>query len=283
MSSSRSQSETALVSALEEAEFVILEASLGREEEYWSWLRLDHASYPGCEAHAFTLSQAVTWGATLDSNGDILLICDAGPGTDEDHHPRLLLESRWDALCSVTRDLGALLTSYRVWIEQGHMPGVVWGSGAQTWFRTMWPASNIERPRISDFIDYVDELIRPHVVRLNELGFWTKESCSGLVEDHPDRQPYWPYVMFEERTYPWASAHLFTLADLAGWIPTYAPHNFDIYVRAREKEDLYDSWIRLVDCAEYLESLLRPYRGIVNFDYGSDGAEYKTTLPSSGR
>lgn len=282
MSNSRGHSETALVSALEEAGLVILEESLGGDEESWSWLHLDHTSYPGCEAHAFTLAHAVMWGATLDANGDILLICDLASGTEEDPESRLLLESRWDALCSVTCDLGARLNSYRVWIEQGHMPGVVWGSSAQVWFRTMWSAFDVARPRIGDFIDYVDELIRPHIVRLNELGFWTKESCSGLIEDHPDREPYWPYVMFEERAYPSASAHLFTLADLAGWVPTLAPHNFDIYVRARKNQDIYDSWVDLVGCAEYLESLLRPYRRIVNFDYGSDSADCKTTPPSSG-
>ncbi|TFG06651.1 hypothetical protein EU538_09955 [Candidatus Thorarchaeota archaeon] len=261
MSSSSGHSETTMVSALERAGFTVLEVSLvGRKHESPDYLRLDHTSYPGCEAHAFTLAHAARWTGALDMHGDIILAHDAGSQINEEAGSPSPSGSGWERLASVALDLGERLRGYRGRIEQGHYPGVVWGSHAQTWFRAMWAVSYLPPPVVDKFIDYVDYFIRPHIIRLNELGFWTKESCSGLPEEHPDREPYWPYVMFEERTYPLAVPHLFTLADLAGWIPTYAPHDFDVYVRAPKGHAFSESWKSLVESAEYLAAILEPYR-----------------------
>jgi len=95
---------------------------------------------------------------------------------------------------------------------------------------------------------------------LNDLGFSTTQSCSGIAKDHADREEYLPYVMFDERAYPRSSAHLFTLADISGWIPSYGPHNFDIEFRLPSAEDAEKFWDHLVVSARRLAELVHDYR-----------------------
>jgi hypothetical protein len=120
-----------------------------------------------------------------------------------------------------------------------------------------------EHQDASSYIDYVDYAIRNHIIALNENRFVTVESCSGLPKDHPDRDPYRPYVMLDERAYPNCIPHFFTLANIADWIPSYAPHNFDIYLRAKNNNSIEESWNRLAKSAELLHSLLKPYHSLL--------------------
>ena len=69
--------------------------------------------------------------------------------------------------------------------------------------------------------------------------------------------------MFDERTFPRSSAHLFTLADITGWIPSYGPHNFDIEFRLLGPEGSERFWDNLVTAAKRLAELLHEYRDSV--------------------
>ncbi|MBE0526073.1 MAG: hypothetical protein IH631_03965, partial [Candidatus Thorarchaeota archaeon] len=131
-------------------------------------------------------------------------------------------------------------------------------------YRELRRAPYHEKKNLSDFIDYVDTSIRNHVAALNNYGFDTIESCSGLPQDHPDRNPYRPYVMLDERAYPNCIPHFFTLADIADWIPSYAPHNFDVYIRIQRHNPVGEAWNRLVQSARDLHLLLKPYRQLVS-------------------
>jgi hypothetical protein len=87
-----------------------------------------------------------------------------------------------------------------------------------------------------------------------------------MEKDHRDREPYLPYVMFDERAYQRFSAHLFTLADISGWIPSYGPHNFDIEIRLLDSTDAEARWDKLVTSARTLACLLQHYRTTVKPD-----------------
>ncbi|MFQ5884386.1 MAG: hypothetical protein ACE5IO_04725, partial [Thermoplasmata archaeon] len=72
-------------------------------------------------------------------------------------------------------------------------------------------------------LDSVDPSIHDIIAELNELGLTTSSSCSGLLEDHLDREPQEPYVLFIV-DYPGATHHLFTMAHMAGWRADYGPN-----------------------------------------------------------
>jgi hypothetical protein len=66
--------------------------------------------------------------------------------------------------------------------------------------------------------------------------------------------------MFDERVYPRSSAHLFTIADIAGWIPSYGPHQFDIELRLNDSVGAERFWDSLVTTTREITSLLHDYR-----------------------
>ena len=238
---------------------------------------ISHLSYPNVEAHVFTAADAAGWIPRLDSAGDI-----------EISHPLLKSEDERDL--ALTELLGSVkllmgrLRDFRQNITKGEIPDTIWAHYEPRWHRALWSPPQYTPRRVEDFISYVDPSIRTHVSQLNNLGFGTIESCSGLLEEHPDREPYWPYVMFDERTYPGAAPHLFTLSDIAGWEANYAPHNFDIYLRVRKGEMILQSFDRLVESATFLWSLIKNYKEKLNstgttfqawwqraFSYGKEG------------
>ena len=141
------------------------------------------------------------------------------------------------------------------------MPHIIWAHYDRQWYHQTRDAPYHGTCDTYEFLDVVDESIRQYVKKLNEFGFTTIESCSGLIEEHPDRDPYWPYVMLSDRVYPGITAHLFTLADMALWIPNYAPHRFDVYIKKRKNDSHRSAWERLVDSAEILNNLLCDHRG----------------------
>jgi len=66
------------------------------------------------------------------------------------------------------------------------------------------------------------------------------------------------------------SAHLFTLAEIAGWDPCWGAHGFDVLLYAfeeseREKER---AWKRLDTAAKQLGNELDSYRGFVEHGRG---------------
>ncbi len=216
----------------------------------------DHRSYPGIEAHVVTAANSALWIPKLDDNGDVIVYYP--PSTNNEEH-RLA----WERLLGVLDKLAGLLHTYRDRIFAGRLPSIVWAHHEIEWHRGLRRAPYHEKQNTSSFIDYVDPSIRYHIEALNDYGFDTVESCSGLPQDHPDRDPYRPYVMLDERSYSGCIPHFFTLADIAGWIPSYAPHKFDVYIRIQRHNPIVEAWNRLVQSARVLDPILRPYRQLV--------------------
>jgi len=216
----------------------------------------DHRSYPGVEAHVVTAANSALWIPKLDDNGDVFVYYPYSTNNEEHLFA-------WERLLGVLDKLAGLLHTYRNRVLAGHLPGIIWAHHEIEWYRGLRRAPYHEQQNPSNFIDYVDPSIRNHIIDLNEYGFDTVESCSGLLQDHPDRDPYRPYVMLDERAYPNCIPHFFTLAEIADWIPSYAPHNFDVYIRIQHHDNIREAWNRLVQSARNLHTLLKPYRQLV--------------------
>ena len=222
---------------------------------------IDHTSYPGVEAHLFTIADAALWNAQFTSDRDVLLshsVIDLEAKEQAD--PIDASIQAWSRLASVLSSIMGCMKFYKESIVRGQYGTVIWGQHATEWHRELWESRIHEYVPPSEFIDYVDTSIRPHITELNDLGFATVESCSGMMIDHPDREPYRPYVMFDERSYLGAAPHFFTLGDMAGWETMYAPHGFDVYVRVFTGDDIEDAWARLVTNARILGPSLSVHR-----------------------
>ena len=224
-------------------------------------ITVDHTSYPGVEAHLFTIAAAAQWKAQFTNERDVLL---CHPIINiETEGQKELIERRaqaWNRLTSVLSSIMESMKLYKDYITHGDFATVIWGHHATEWHREMWDSRVHEYVRPSDFIEYVDPSIRAYITELNDLGFSTVESCSGMLIDHPDREPYKPYVMFDERSYCGSAPHYFTLGDMAGWESMYAPHGFDVYIRVFSEDDIETAWSRLLTKARVLGPLLSTYR-----------------------
>ena len=216
-------------------------------------ITIDHRSYPGVEAHLFTAANSAFWIPRLDESGDIVLSFTNSNNDEESIFA-------WENLLGILGRLSELLYRYRDRVLSGSVPGVIWAHHDGEWYREMRNAPYHEKQNVETFIDYVDPLIRRHIIALNDYGFATLESCSGFPQEHLDRDPYRPYIMLDERAYSGCIPHFFTLADIADWIPSYAPHNFDVYIRIQRHRPIIEEWNRLVQSAKALNGILLPYR-----------------------
>lgn len=222
---------------------------------------IDRTSYPGVEAHLFTVAAIANWRAQFNPEYNILLsFPEITRCSQERTTPNHILIATWQRLTDALTVIADRVKSYRRMIDRGMYPSIVWGHHASEWHRELWESCLHEYVPPSEFIDYVDRSIRNHIIELNELGFATIESCSGLKWEHPDREPYRPYVMFDERSYPGSTPHFFTLGDMAGWESVYAPHGFDAYIRVYDGDHIESAWERLVRVARILGPLLKDYR-----------------------
>jgi len=224
---------------------------LGIDSDDRPQIEIDHTSYPGVEAHLFTIADASSWQPELLSSADVSLY---GPSDDTDKY------QSWSKILTNFDDIMNSLERYKQGLIHGIIPTSHWVYHETRWYRQNWEGPPHEAIPVESILHLVDESIKPHIKELNELGFQTTQSCSGLVKDHPDRDAYHPYVMFDERIYPRSSAHLFTLADMSGWIPSYGPHNFDIELRLPSDAGAERFWDNLVKSARILTSLLEDYR-----------------------
>jgi hypothetical protein len=214
-------------------------------------LEFNRGSYPGFEAHLVTIADAAQW--TPEINSDFCVVLEGQKNSDS--------HDSWKKLLSVAQEVLDSLETYRQGLKHGIIPSTHWAYHENRWYRENWEGPRHELKPVEDFLYTVDESIKPHIKELNNLGFPTTQSCSGLAREHDDRDPYLPYVMFDERIFPRTSAHLFTLADITGWIPSYGPHNFDIEFRLHTPEDSERFWENLVVAARRLTELLQEYRG----------------------
>ncbi len=227
-------------------------------------IEFNHTSYPGVEAHLFTIADASSWQPELTQTDDVILI---GPKDESDGI------KDWNMLLSIIHDVMDALGPYRQGLQHGIIPSTHWIYHEFRWYRKNWEGIPHELKSADSFLHLVDKSIRYHMKELNDLGFLTTQSCSGLANDHSDREPYLPYVMFDERIYPRSSAHLFTLADITGWIPSYGPHNFDIEFRLNSAEGAKKFWDSLVKSAREMASLLHDYRShFANFPHSLKGS-----------
>jgi hypothetical protein len=208
-------------------------------------IEFDHTSYPGIEAHLFTIADAALWIPELTQTAGIQL---SGPAHS------------WNTLLLSLRKVMDSLEQYRQGLTHGIIPTSHWVYHEFAWYRKNWEGPPHHVAPAETFLHLVDESIKPHIMTLNSLGYQTTQSCSGLPEDHSDREAYLPYVMFDERIYPRSSAHLFTIADIAGWIPSYGPHQFDVELRLSDPTDAERFWDRLVSATREISVLLRDYR-----------------------
>ena len=227
-------------------------------------ITIDHRSYPGVEAHLFTAANSVFWTPKFDESGDVVLSFTRSNNGDE-------FLFAWENLLGILGRLSTLLHHYRERVLAGSVPGTIWAHHDHEWYREMRNAPYHEKQNVKTFIDYVDPSIRGHIITLNNCGFATLESCSGFPQEHLDREPYRPYVMLDERAYPGCIQHYFTLADAADWLPSYAPHNFDVYVKIHHHCSIEEGWNKLVQTARALDRILLPYRqSIKNARIGMD-------------
>lgn len=213
-------------------------------------IQFSHESYPNFEAHLFAIADAAGWIPRLSSSGELELSCTSSP--EQTSHVI-------DHLMYKTHEFMDQLSQFRKSLSEGIVPSFIWAHHEFRWHRFVWDSSIWDFSNFADFIGYVDESIRPHIQKLNELGFVTKESCSGMKPEHPDREPYWPYIMFDERAYPGIAPHLFTLADIASWDAKYAPHNFDVYLTVQPGDEILEAFDRIVSKATMMRLLLKGY------------------------
>ena len=241
------------IKALSKFDLAVNRFSLALDDNHKDppFLEFNRTSYPGFEAHLFTIADATLWRPELTSTVDVIL---SGPENESD------CSESWIKLFSILQDVMESLGQYRQDLKHGIIPSTHWVYHEIRWYRQNWEGPPHELKPAEDFLYSVDESIRPHIKELNELGFPTTQSCSGLAKDHTERDPYLPYVMFDERIFPRSSAHLFTLADITGWIPSYGPHNFDIEFRLSDAEGAERFWDNLVVSAKKLAELLHDYR-----------------------
>ncbi len=241
-----------------------LHIGLGNQSYKIPYVHLGHTTYPGVEAHLFTIADSALWIPSFTSSGDVVIF---RPAKLDEGIDRISLENSrseaWQKLLAAVEEVVNLLTSHREYAIRGYNLGMVWAHHEVKWYRSLRDAPEHEQSPIDEILGYVDASIRPHIQELNELGFMTIESCSGLADDHPNREPYRPYVMFDDRVYINVSAHLFTVADIAQWMPSYGPHAFDVVLQQRDNENVVSAWSRLVAAARTLEPLVRQYRSIM--------------------
>ncbi len=214
-------------------------------------IQFDRTSYPGVEAHLFTIADAASWQPELTQSHDVILSAprDGLPSNDS-----------WTRLITAAQDILDSLEHYRQGLKHGIIPSSHWIYNEIKWYRKNWNGPPHEMRSSESFLYLVDESIRQHIRELNDLGFQTTQSCSGLAKDHTDRKAHLPYVMFDERMYPRSSAHLFTIADITGWIPCYGPHQFDIEFRLPNADGAEGFWDSLVQTAREMASILHDYR-----------------------
>ena len=241
-----------------------VQLGLGSKLDAIPYIILSQDVYPGVEAHLFTIADAALWIPALTTRADVILY--RPRSFDEDKGASAVEQTRcqaWEKMLASFKRMSSILAPYRERLREGYIPTDIWVHYDSEWHRNIREAPEPEPRPVREFIHYVDPSIRTHIRALNENGFSTIESCSGLPNEHLDRSPYRPYVMFDERAYLGVGAHIFTLADIAGWIPCCAPHGFDIVIQQRIDDEIEDAWNRLIVATRVLSDLLTKYRAVL--------------------
>jgi tetratricopeptide (TPR) repeat protein len=117
---------------------------------------------------------------------------------------------------------------------------------------------------LDSIINEIDPSIQDIIAELHSLGLMTSSCCSGLPEDHPDREPQKPYVYFCA-DYDGAHHHLITIANMAGWIGEYGVNGWgvEVFYGSDEPEEIREAWSRLIQMAWLVMPKLRIYIDVV--------------------
>ncbi len=245
---------TGLVSSLDEYGLSVKDMSTDFGHNGCCYIVFDHTSYPNVEAHLFTAGDAALWVTEFTSDGDVVLYRFSHPSEPP-------IEQSWARLVDTIRIIDQYLHQYRERLGSTLFPTESWAHNELQWYRNIRVTPDHAPCDPDIFLWRVDGSIRSHIRQLNEMGFSTTECCSFITKDHIGRQPYsYPYVMFDDHAYPGVSAHLYTLADMAGWTAGTGRHNFDVVLVQLERDNVEQAWDRLVECALVLGGLLDDYR-----------------------
>jgi hypothetical protein len=250
-----------------------IQLALGAHEKKTPYVVFDHTTYPQIEAHLFTIADSAFWIPEFLPDGDVIIYdyfeWYEGCGFDDVEHVRVNL---WDLLLGAVTGIMKWLEPYRKRLQHEGRPGVMWAHHEKEFGAAQCEVHDNEPEPIDAFIDDVDQSIRPHIRELNELGFPTICSRSGIQSDH-DRAAMLPFVMFDDETYLDISAHLFTLGDMAGWNPSFAAHGYDVSLDFSYDvldEEYAQAWDRFLSAARNLVPVLKDYRRLVDVDENTD-------------
>jgi len=224
---------------------------------------LAHDAYIGCEAHFFTIADMALWIPELLPSGDVVIYYPLRQVDDE--HPDGLMRRRtlsWEFL-----SINLYEVMCRLWVEAKHeyVSTDTWAHHEREWRVALFEIPEHGSIPIDKILRRVDESIRDPILELNKAGFATIESCSGLKKDHEGSRPLEPYVCFDDEYYLDVSAHVFTLAELAGWDVCWGAHGFDVLLYAVDagERELEKAWKRLAKAAKWLGEWLEGYRELV--------------------
>ena len=217
---------------------------------------LTGSSYPGFEAHLFTIADASFWIPEFTPDNKVVLYYPWGSDDEK--------RSAWERLLESAIVIGRALAEYRRRTQRGaHSVPVRWAHTEKGWQELLRLAAEQSlTPETDDW----EESIAAHIVTLCSSGFVAKYAYSGLTKDHPTMKVLdFPTVWFEDENYIGVDAHLFTLADMAQWVPSFGEHGIDVIMEMpiRDLEEARKGWKRLTSVASTLKCLLRGYRTIM--------------------
>ncbi len=267
-SKTKSSSEDVLVSEEEVRELfkswkipcVDLNYAVSSELNDIPYVVLGKDAYRGCEAHFFTIADKSLWIPELLPSGDIVLYY---PIRDMRDHENLdsLMQRRafaWELLIDAFEETFELLF-LKARYKQDSTD--VWAHQEKEDVISYEVPENMPIP-IDKILKKVDRSIKDPILALNKVGFVTIESCSGMKKDHGGDAPFPAFVCLDDEYYHDVSAHLFTLAELAGWDPCWGAHGYDVFLYAVTDSEIEKekAWIRLSEVAEQLGGELREYQ-----------------------
>jgi len=241
--------------------------------------------YRGCEAHYFTIADMSLWIPEILPSGNVVIYYPLRKL--EDKHPDALLRRRTLSWEFLTMNFEEIME--RLWVntQHNHESTDEWAHNEREpegFFKNFpFPIGeklkNIDSSCIGPentptpidrILRRVDASIKEPILELNKAGFATTECCSGLKKDHEGDAPFPAYVCFDDEYYHDVSAHLFTLAEIAGWDPCWGTHGFDVllYAVADSEKETEKAWERLGSAAKQLGDELEEYRKLTEPDEG---------------
>lgn len=241
-----------------------LRLGFGRNIRKTPYVVFDHRTYPQIEAHLFTIADSAMWIPEILPNGDVIIFDTfewyEGCGFAD-------LEA-WRTLAWMC--LAGGISGVMEWLEPYRSEPIAderWAHQERDFLAGLYEVPPNEPMPVKSFIGGVDHSIRRHIRELNRLGFPTIECCSGISRDHPKGGSMLPYVFFDDEAYCDVSAHLFTLANMAGWEPSFGAHGYDVmlgYSIDALDDEYLKAWDELVAAARKLDPVLKEYRKLMD-------------------